>query len=275
MSVRPLSRPPRRAVLLGGGAALLSACGGASAATPTPAASLLAPTAPPAPVRTIDPSIIRTGSAVVPSPTNQSPTSPTIGAPTAAPPTPVVPPSPAPLAPTVPLPMIAKDVVLQPLVGGQPFMSADGKATLRYPNDWEVVTVDPASQFTPRNTKPDDANAPRVNFIGQAVQLDLAKDVHAQSFAQLLASQTRDRGATDLKILSIDRIRVGAASGPTGLRITIAYTTTLPVVSEQIIVQAPGSERTYFFSATAPASGFDTTWRPIIDGMAGSLIFKP
>ena len=41
-----------------------------------------------------------------------------------------------------------------------------------------------------------------------------------------------------------------------------------------MIAQPPGSDTTYFISATAPAADFATKWGPIIDGIAGSVVFS-
>lgn len=252
------------------GAATLAACGGsptAPTALPPPT-----PTATPRPVVTIDPSLVRTGSRVVPSPTNQNPLSPTIG-----PPPTLAPTSSAVAPPPLPLPTVTTGMVLTPLSDGQTFTNADGTATLHYPTDWEVVTVEQAAQFIPRGTLPDDANAPRVNFIGQPVLLQLDNAENLQRYVQLIAAQAAAHGGMNVQIRSVDRVRIGTASGPPAVRFVVAYTTTLPVVSEQIITQPPsaaGKETSYFISATAAAAEFDSKWRGVIDGIAGSLVFK-
>ncbi len=121
---------------------------------------------------------------------------------------------------------------------------------------------------------PTDANVPRVNFIGQPLQLDLLSGDNAAAYTQTIALQTRDRGATDLTVRSVERVTLGGMTGPPALKIVITYTGIVPVVSEQVVVQPPnGGNSTYFISATAPAGEYDAKWRDVIDGIAGSLVF--
>ena len=253
--------------------AALAACSSSPTATP----ARLSITTPTAVISTIT-VVVRSGSAVIPSPIGQSASSvammPATSASPAAPAAPALPMGTVVIAPTVPVPALRTGSPLVPLTGGTPFTTNDGKATLRYPTDWDVQKSNEAAQFAPRNAMPTDANVPRVNFIGQAVQIDVFSGDNAAYYTQSIASATRDRGADDLIVRSVERVMLGGANGPPALKIVVAYTAAVPVVSEQIIVQAPNSDRTYFISATAPASDYDAKWRGIIDGMAGSLTFQ-
>jgi len=210
---------------------------------------------------------VRTGNAVIPSPMGQS----------ASPAMPAVPATPigtVVLAPTIPVPALRMGSLLAPLMGGTPFSTRDGKATLRYPTDWDVQTDGSAAQFAPRNAMPTDANVPRVNFVGQPLQLDLLSGDNAAAYTQTIALQTRERGTTDLAVRSVERVMLGGMNGLPALKIVLTYTGIVPVVSEQVVVQPPnGSNNTYFVSATAPAGEYDAKWRDVIDGIAGSLIF--
>jgi len=244
--------------------AALAACTSSPTATPA-RLSIATPTAV---ISTIT-VVVRSGSAVIPSPVGQSASSSP-----ASPAAPALPMGTVVIAPTVPVPALRTGNPLVPLMGGTPFTTNDGKATLRYPTDWDVQKANDAAQFAPRNAMPTDANVPRVNFIGQAVQIDVFSGDNAAYYTQSIASATRDRGADDLIVRSVERVMLGGANGPPALKIVVAYTAAVPVVSEQIIVQAPNSDRTYFISATTPASDYDTKWRGIIDGMAGSLTFQ-
>lgn len=259
-----LPRYSRRTLLTLVPIAALTACGGSTptaAPLPTPAATFT-----PRPISTIMVTV-RTGSAVIPSPMGQS-------ASTATPGLPATPVGTVVIAPTVSVPALRMGSVLAPLMGGTPFATQDGKAALRYPTDWDVQTDGNAAQFAPRNAMPTDANVPRVNFIGQPLQLDLLSGDNATAYTQTIALQTRDRGATDLAVRSVERVTLGGMTGPPALKIVIMYTGVVPVVSEQIVVQPPnGSNSTYFISATAPAGEYDAKWRDVIDGIAGSLIF--
>jgi len=247
--------------------AALAACTGSPTATPAP----LSITTPTAVISTIT-VVVRSGSAVIPSPIGQSASSVAMMPATSA--SPALPMGTVVIAPTVPVPALRTGSPLVPLTGGTPFTTNDGKATLRYPTDWDVQKANEAAQFAPRNAMPTDANVPRVNFIGQAVQIDVFSGDNAAYYTQSIASATRDRGADDLIVRSVERVMLGGANGPPALKIVVAYTAAVPVVSEQIIVQAPNSDRTYFISATAPASDYDAKWRGIVDGMAGSLTFQ-
>ena len=250
--------------------AALAACTGSPTATP----ARLSITTPTAVISTIT-VVVRSGSAVIPSPIGQSASSVAMTpATSAAPAASALPMGTVVIAPTVPVPALRTGSPLVPLMGGTPFTTNDGKATLRYPTDWDVQKSNEAAQFAPRNAMPTDANVPRVNFIGQAVQIDVFSGDNATYYTQSIASATRDRGADDLIVRSVERVLLGGANGPPALKIVVAYTAAVPVVSEQIIVQAPNSDRTYFISATAPASDYDAKWRGIIDGMAGSLTFQ-
>lgn len=249
------------------GVALLVACGGGDSLTATPA---VRPTTTPPP--TIDPAHVRTGSAIIPSPTGQtasganSPNNPPSSAP--------APPPPGVISATVAVPTVRSGIVLPPLGGGQTFTTADKKATVRYPNDWEAQTAENAAQFTPKGTSPTDPNATRVTFNGLPVGLALLNGDNAAGYAQTLAAQTTGRGATDLRVLSLDRVRLGSPAGQEAIRLVVSYTLSAPLVSEQVIAQPPGSDTTYFLSATAPAADFATKWGPIIDGIAGSVAFS-
>jgi len=264
---RPAARHLLVAVL---GVALLVGCGGGSSPTATPA---VRPTTTPPP--TLDPIHIRTGSAIIPSPTGQtansasSPPSAANNAPSSA----LTPPPPGVIPATVAVPTVTTGTVLQPLAGGQTFATADKKATIHYPDTWDAQTAPNAAQFTPKGASPTDPNVTRVTFNGLPVQLDLLSGDNATSYLQTLASQTTGRGAMNLQVRSIDRVRLGNAGGLEAVRIVVAYTQGAPVVSEQVIVQPPGSDTTWFISATAPAADFATKWAPIIDGIAGSVTF--
>ncbi len=243
--------------------ATIAACGGPNA-TPTPAP----PTATTAPVISTIMVVVRSGSAVIPSPTGQNTFTPT----PMPPPVPTGPPPPP--LPTLPIPTATTGLVLTPLAGGTPYTTPDGRATLRLPNDWEAQTSGEGSYFSPRGAV-NDPTAPRVTFTGQPVQLNLLVGDAGAMYTQTIAQQSRDRGATDLRVLSIDRVTLGGAGGPPALRVVATYTADGPVISEQIIVQPPGTDRTYFFITIAPANEWETRWRPILDGMAGSLTFRP
>lgn len=267
------TRYSRRALLVCAPATSFAALAALAACTSSPTAtpaylSIITPTAV---ISTIT-VVVRSGSAVIPSPTGQSASSVAMMPATSA--SPAVPMGTVVIAPTVPVPALRTGSPLVPLTGGTPFTTNDGKATLRYPTDWDVQKSNEAAQFAPRNAMPTDANVPRVNFIGQAVQIDIFSGDNAAYYTQSIASATRDRGADDLTVRSVERVMLGGANGPPALKIVVAYTAAVPVVSEQIIVQAPNSDRTYFISATAPASDYDAKWRGTIDGMAGSLTFQ-
>ncbi len=254
------------------GVALLVACGGGSSAPTTPAntpsanASVVRSTTTPPP--TIDPSHIRTGSAIIPSPTGQSASSASNG-----PSSPLSPPPPGVIPATVPVPTATSGTVLQPLAAGQTFTTADKKASIRYPNDWDAQTAPNAAQFSPKGASPTDPNVTRVTFNGLPVGLDLLTGDNAANYAQTLASQTIGKGATDLQVKSIDRVRLGGPGGLEAVRLVVSYTAGVAVISEQVIVQPKGSDTSYFISATAPAGEFATKWAPIIDGIAGSVVF--
>lgn len=253
------------------GIALLVGCGGGSSTTATPTLGpttlVIRPTTTPPP--TIDPVHIRTGSAVIPSPTGQSANS--VGNPPGGAPTP---PPPSAMPPTVPIPTGTTGIVLQPLAGGQTFATADKKVTIHYPDNWDAQTAENAAQFMPKGASPTDPNVPRVTFNGLPVQLGLLSDDNAANYLQNLAAQTAGRGATDLKVRSIDRVRLGNPNGQEAVRFIVSYTQGVPVTSEQVAIQPNGSDTTYFISATAPAADFATTWEPIIDGIAGSAVFS-
>jgi hypothetical protein len=250
------------------GVAALVACGGGNPPTPTatPAAPVVRPTTTPPP--TIDPVHVRTGSAIIPSPTGQSASSPSNLPGSALTP----PPGEAPA--TVAVPTVRTGIVLPSPPSGQTFTTADKKATLRYPNDWNAQTAQNVAQFTPKSASSTDPNAPRVTFNGLPVALNLLDDDKAVNYMQTLALQTTGRGATDLKVLSIDRVRLGSPTGLEAIRLVVSYTQDTPVVSEQVIAQPPGSDTTYFVSATVPAADFATRWGPAIDGIAGSVVFS-
>lgn len=163
--------------------------------------------------------------------------------------------------------------MLQPLSGGQTFATADKKVTIRYPDSWEAQTAPNAAQFTPKGASATDPNVPRVTFNGVPVHLDLLSGDNAANYLQTLAAQTTGRGATDLVVRSIDRVRLGGPGGPEAVRFVVSYTQGVSVTSEQVVVQPQGSDMTYFISATAPAADFSTRWAPIIDGIAGSVVF--
>ncbi len=74
-------------------------------------------------------------------------------------------------------------------------------------------------------------------------------------------------------MLSIDRVRLGSPTGLEAIRLIVSYTQGVSVISEQVIAQPPGGDTTYFLSATAPAAEFAARWSPIIDGIAGSIVF--
>lgn len=257
-------RPPARRVFVAVlGIALLVGCGG-SAPTAIPTAR---PTTTPPP--TIDPIHIRTGSAIIPSPIGQTANS------ASNPPSSALTPPPLGVIPaTVPVPTVTTGTVLQPLAGGQTFTTPDTKVTIRYPDNWDAQTAGNAAQFTPKGAPPTDPNVPRVTFNGLPVRLDLLTGDNAANYLQTLASQTTGRGATDLMVRSIDRVRLGSPSGLEAVRLVVSYTQGVPVVSEQVAVQPPGSDTTWFISATAPAADFATKWGPIIDGIAGSVVFS-
>lgn len=242
--------------------AALAACGGPSA-TPSP----VPPTPIPAPVVRTIPVVVRSGSAVIPSPVGQG-----IATPTPVPP-PVPPGSPPPPLPTLPIPTATTGIVLAPLMGGTPYTTPDGRATLRLPTDWEAQTSDSGAFFAPRGAV-NNPMAPRVTFVGQPVQLNLLVGDAATMYTQTIAEQSRDRGAADLRVRSIDRVTLGSMGGPPALRVVASYTSDVPVVSQQVIVQPPGTDRTYFFIAVAPANEWETRWRATLDGIAGSLTFR-
>lgn len=248
--------------------ALLAACSGNATPTPTvvptPAGPRLTPTPPP----TIDPIHVRTGSAIIPSPTGPiagSPSNPRASASNLPPPG-VVP-------PTVPIPTVATGKVLLPVASGQSFTTADKKATVRYPNDWAAQSQGNAAQFIPRGASPTDPNTPIVTFNGLPVQLDLLKGDNAENYAQTLASQTLGRGGSNLQVRSVDRVRLGSPTGPEAVRVIVSYTIIVDVVSEQVVVQPPNSDQSYFISATAPAGDFAAKWNSVFDGIAGSVTF--
>lgn len=244
------------------GIVLLVGCGGSSpTALPT-----VRPTTTPPP--TIDPIHIRTGSAIIPSPIGQTANS------VSNPPSSALNPPPGVIPATIPVPTVTTGMVLQPLPGGQTFTTTDKKATIRYPDNWDAQTAANAAQFTPKGASPTDPNVPRVTFNGLPVQLDLLSGDNAQNYLQTLASQTMGRGATDLTVRSIDRVHLGSPSGLEAVRLVVSYTQGVSVVSEQVSVQPKGSDTTWFISATAPAADFATKWEPIIDGIAGSVVFS-
>jgi hypothetical protein len=76
-----------------------------------------------------------------------------------------------------------------------------------------------------------------------------------------------------LRVRSIDKVRLGSAGGPEAVRAVVSYTTAVPVVSEQVVVKQPNGDQTFFVSATAPAADYDSKWKAIIDGIAGSITF--
>lgn len=252
------------------GIVVLVGCGGGSSPTALPT---VRPTPPPirpttTPPPTLDPIHVRSGSAIIPSPTGQTASSANNSPSSALTPPPVV------IPPTVPLPTITTGTVLQPLAGGQTFTTADKKATIHYPDNWDAQTAQNVAQFTPKGASPTDPNVPRVTFNGLPVQLDLLTDDNAANYVQNLATQTTARGATDLRVQSIDRVRLGTPSGVEAIHLVVSYTQGVPVVSEQVIIQPTGSDTTWFISATATAADFATKWGPIIDGIAGSVIFS-
>ncbi len=253
----------RRASAVMLGIALLVGCGGSSP-TAIPTAR---PTTTPPP--TIDPIHVRTGSAIIPSPIGQTANSAS-NLPSGA----LTPPPLGVIPATVPVPTITMGTVLQPLLGGQTFTTADTKITIRYPDTWEAQSASNAAQFMPKGASPTDPNVPRVTFNGLPVQLDLLSGDNAANYLQTLASQTAGRGATDLKVRSIDRVHLGSPSGLEAVRLIVSYTQGVPVVSEQVAVQPQGSDTTWFISATVPAADFATKWAPIIDGIAGSVVFS-
>lgn len=243
------------------GIGLLVGCGGSSPTALPP----VRPTTTPPP--TIDPIHIRTGSAIIPSPIGQTANS------ASNPSSSALAPSLGVIPATIPVPTVTTGTVLQPLPGGQTFTTTDKKVTIRYPDNWDAQTSANAAQFTPKGASPTDPNVPRVTFNGLPVQLDLLSSDNAQSYLQTLASQTAGRGATDLIVRSIDRVHLGSPSGLEAVRFIVSYTQGVPVTSEQVIVQPKGSDTTWFISATAPAADFATAWEPIIDGIAGSVMF--
>jgi hypothetical protein len=253
--------PRCRVVLAVLAVAALVACGGGSPSTATPAAPVVRTT--PTPPPTLDPIHVRTGSAIIPSPAGQSASNASSA---------LTPPGEAPA--TVPVPTVRTGIVLPSSSGGQIFTTADKKATLRYPNDWDAQTEQNVAQFTPKGASPTDPNAPRITFNGLPTALNLLDDDKAVNYLQTLASQTTGRGATDLKVLAIDHVRLGSPSGLEAIRLVVSYTSGASVVSEQVIAQPPGSDTTYFISATVPAADFTTKWGPIIDGIAGSMVFS-
>ncbi|GEM_PF-4677822 len=266
MWANPAARRALTAVL---GIVLLVGCGGGTSPTATPTVPPTPPSIQPTttPPPTLDPIHIRTGSAIVPSPTAQTASS------SNNPPSNARTPLPGVIPATIPLPTVTTGAVLQPLLGGQTFTTADMKATIRYPDGWDVQTASNAAQFTPKGASPTDPNVTRVTFNGVPAQLDLLSGDNAARYIQNLAVQTSGRGATDLKVRAIDRVRLGSPSGPEAVRLVVSYTQIVPVISEQVIVQPTGSDVTYFISATAPAGEFATKWEPIIDGIAGSVVF--
>jgi hypothetical protein len=171
------------------------------------------------------------------------------------------------------LPTVTAGVTLQPIQGGSTFTTKTPRVAIRYPSDWDAQTTDNAAQFVPKGATPTDPNVPRVTFNGVPIDLNLFESDNAQSYIQTLAIQTNARGATNLQVRSIDKVRLGSASGPDAVRGVIAYDASVPVVSEQVIVRQPGGDQTFFLSATAPAAAFDTKWKAIIDGIAGSITF--
>jgi len=241
--------------------ALLVGCGGGSP-TALPTAR---PTTTPPP--TLDPIHIRTGSAIIPSPIGQTANS------ASNPPSSASPPPLGVIPATIPVPTVTTGAVLQPLSGGQTFTTTDKKVTIRYPDNWDAQTAANAAQFTPKGASPTDPNVLRVTFNGLPIQLDLLSGDNAQSYLQTLASQTAGRGATALTVRSIDRVHLGSPSGLEAVRFIVSYTQGVPVVSEQVAVQPKGSDTSWFISATAPAADFATMWGPIIDGIAGSVMF--
>ena len=105
------------------------------------------------------------------------------------------------------------------------------------------------------------------------MQLDLLKGDNAANYAQTLASETLGRGGSNLQVRSVDRVRLGSPTGPEAVRIVVSYTIIVDVVSEQVVVQPPNSDQTYFISATTPAGDFAPKWSAVIDGIAGSVTF--
>jgi hypothetical protein len=252
----------RRHFIVTLGALVLTACGGSTpTATPIPAPTGPRPTTTPPP--TIDPIHVRTGSAIIPSPTGQTASIPAAAQnlPSGA------------IPPTVPLPTIAAGIVLAPLSGGSTFTTKSPRVSVRYPSDWDAQTADNAAQFTPKGAAANDPNVPRVTFNGVPIDLNLFDSDNAASYVQTLAQQTGERGATNLRVRGIDKVRLGSASGPDAVRTVVAYTAGVAVVSEQVIIKQPGGDQTFFLSATAPAADFDTKWKAIIDGIAGSITF--
>ena len=273
---------PPRLLLIVAGVALLTACAG-SGATPTapfPPAPTVAPTPTgprptTTPPPTIDPARVRTGSAIIPSPTGQTAS---IVPPTSLPTSVLNPqqgqnPPPGAIPTAIPLPTVTTGMVLAAIPGGNTFTMKDSKASIRYPSDWEAQTADNAAQFTTKGASASDPNVPRVTFNSFPVDLALLTADNAPSYVQTLAQQTAGRGATDLRVRAIDRVRLGSPAGPEAVRVIVAYTAGVAVVSEQVIVKRPNADETYFISATAPAATYDTQWKPVIDGIAGSLTF--
>ena len=86
------------------------------------------------------------GSAIIPSPTGQNISSDSSAAtpPSAA----LTPPPPGGIPATVPVPTVRTGIVLQAQSSGQTFTTADKKATLRYPNEWDAQT-----RRVPRNSR--------------------------------------------------------------------------------------------------------------------------
>lgn len=258
-------RYPRRALLALAPIVALAACGEQGAVpTPTAALAVQPPTPAPVVIRTI-PGVVRSGSAVIPSPIGQ-------GAATLAPMPPPAPTGPPP--PTIPLPTPTAGIVLAPLMGGTPFTTPDGQVTLRHPTEWEAQASAEAAYFYPRGAQPTDPATPRVSIIGQPVQLNLLVGDTATQYTQTIVQQSRERVAADITVRSIDRVTLGGANGLPALRILVNYTAGVPVVSEQVIVQPPGSDRTYFFIAVSPATEYESKYRAVLDGMAGSLTFR-
>lgn len=267
--------PPRCLFLLIAGAIVLTACGGGATPTaPSPPTPTIAPTPTgprptTTPPPTIDPALVRTGSAIIPSPIGQTAS---IVPPTSLPPS-VLNPQTSSIPTAIPLPTVTAGVVLAPLQGGGTYTTKDTKVSIRYPSDWEAQTADNAAQFVTKGASPSDPNVPRVTFNSFPIDLALLTGDNAQSYVQTLAQQTAARGSTNLTVRSIDRVRLGSPSGPEAVRVVVAYTAGVPVISEQVIVKRPDAEETYFISATAPAATFDAKWKAIIDGIAGSVTF--
>ncbi len=276
--------PLRFLLPLVAGAMFLTACGGSGATptspfppTPTAAPTPTGPRPTTTPPPTIDPARVRTGSAIIPSPQGQTAS---IVPPTSLPPSVLTPapqqgqnPPPGVIPPTVPLPTATSGTVLAAIPGGNTYTMKDSKTSIRYPSDWDAQTADNAAQFMTKGASPSDPNVPRVTFNSFPVDLALLTSDNAQSYVQTLAQQTAGRGATDLKVRAIDRVRLGGPAGPEAVRVVVSYTAGVAVVSEQVIVKRPSTDETYFVSATAPAATFDATWKPIIDGIAGSVTF--